>query len=222
MYQIGTLSHFPENLVKLLESIRRAGEKTAILVADDGLPTEMDLSPWAPVERIVCPRMDGRFNFARNANAVLRRANSDIFLVNDDAELLGNDAPVQFLESRAAEPDVGIVSAAVVGFVGNPIQAGATPMLRDAQATTVCFVAVYLSRRLQDQVGMLDERFNGYGYEDADYSARSHVCGLKNLIDARCMVRHENGSSSFRREMGTNQEPEFRRAARIFAEKWIR
>jgi hypothetical protein len=214
-YVIGTLSRIPELLLRFCRSARAAGETCEIVVADDGLPADLDLSGLGGITRIPCPRP---FIFSRNANAVLNSClDQDVFLCNDDSEMTGTGAPVRFLEETAKAPSVGVVSAAVQGIVCNPLQkAGQGTTLRTSP-NVLCFVAVYLSRALINKVGNLDERFTGYGYEDDDYCLRARQGGLINFIDPRCVVLHTEQSLTFR--LVPNQTAMFQEARRIFEAK---
>lgn len=219
-YYVGILSRLAENAVKICASIRAAGETVPIVIADDGLPENVGLDRFSPLTRIPCTRP---FNFARNSNAVIGRfPDQDVFLINDDAVLLGNGKPIHFLRETALEPGSGVVSAAIDGKVGNRFQSmlPGLPVKRPLGKLTACFVAVYLSRTVIERVGILDERFDGYGFEDSDYSVRCRRVGLRNLVDARCVVKHDWTSSTFRKVMKGDQVAQFRRASRIFKQKW--
>ena len=64
------------------------------------------------------------------------------------------------------------------------------PGLRD-EPYMVCFVAAYIPKRTIEAVGLLDERFIHYGYEDLDYRCvRIRRAGLKIGIHDGCFVDH--------------------------------
>ncbi|MFZ1221502.1 MAG: glycosyltransferase, partial [Chthoniobacterales bacterium] len=88
-------------------------------------------------------------------------------------------------------PDVGLASASIRGVVGNPRQktrdGGA---LRLENADTLCFICTYIPRAVIQLAGPLDERFTGYGFEDADYSVRIRGHGLHLAVFDGCIVDH--------------------------------
>lgn len=216
-YVIGTPSRFPDLLLRFCASVRAAGETAEIVVADDGLPPDLDLAAFSPVTRLPCPRP---FVFSRNANAILAaRPGHDVFLANDDTTLAGSEAPVRLLEATAAQPGIGIVAAAVDGEVGNPAQHASAGGDVHGSEHGLCFVAVYLSRRLIDAVGPLDERFTGYGSEDEDYCRRSRAAGMRDVVDGRVVVAHPRANSSYGRT-GGNSRGAIMRAREILEKKW--
>jgi hypothetical protein len=192
---IATLSRFVDHLVPFCESVRASGYKGLIVVADDGIEDKLRAS--GPLAFIPCPRP---FNFARNANMILRAfPQEDVFLVNDDAVLRTTSEGLDLLASAAHYADSGIVSAGLTGHVYNPLQA--TGEFRSLGDSDVAFVAVLLSAELRRKIGLLDEGYDGYGYEDNDYSARARAAGLANVCEGRCVVDHPEPSSSFKRVM---------------------
>jgi GT2 family glycosyltransferase len=216
---IVTLSRFPDTLVSLLESVRRAGEDCEIVVADDGLPPELDLSAYGAVRRVPCPRP---FNFARNANIGIAACppDHDVFLVNDDARLLTHRG-LDHLAETASQAGVGIVSTGVLSSEVNEWQQMVDGEIVDMRDQGVAFIAVYLSRQVREAVGQLDESFDGHGWEDGDYSVRSRRAGLKNMVDGRCVVDHIRLSTSFVRVFGDKGYAEaHERAHARYKEKW--
>ena len=61
----------------------------------------------------------------------------------------------------------------------------------------LAFVCVFIPRSMLDLVGLLDERFTGYGGDDVDYCHRVRAAGLKLGITGRATVVHGDGRSSF-------------------------
>lgn len=49
-------------------------------------------------------------------------------------------------------------------------------------------------RRLLDEIGQLDDRFNPYGFEDVDFSIRALKAGYKNYIDTNTWLLHGTDS----------------------------
>jgi GT2 family glycosyltransferase len=138
------------------------------------------------------------FVFARNANLGITMASTDVVLLNDDTSLLTPRGFSLLAAETLRHPEIGICSAGIRGAVGNPNQlATRTPNLRH-EARAIAFVCVFIPWRTYAQVGLFDERFVGYGFEDNDYCARVQAEGLKIGIWDGCVVDHASLPSTFR------------------------
>lgn len=137
------------------------------------------------------------FIFSRNVNLGIEAAGTDdVLLLNDDA-LLKTTSGFSLLQKAAEEnQEFGIISASC-NNVGNANQHPQGKGLRE-EPVMVCFVAVFIPRRTVDRVGLLCEEFTGYGFEDADLSARVIQAGLKIGIHDGCHVDHASLKSTFR------------------------
>jgi GT2 family glycosyltransferase len=80
------------------------------------------------------------------------------------------------------------------------------------------FVCVLIRRALIDKIGLLDEKYTGYGSEDVDYCRRAQHAGFTLAITSLATVSHRQASSSYCREHAL----ELKRAesARLYIEKW--
>lgn len=157
------------------------------------------------------------FCFSRNVNLGIQAAGArdGYVLLNDDA-ILQTPGGFNLLYWAAREhPEFGIVSA-VMNHVGNLNQQPQNIGLREDQRM-VCFVAVYIPQSTIDKVGLLDERYAGYGLEDDDYCLRIRQAGLKIGIHDGCVVDHGTLKSSFRAD--TNAM-DFKPNMKRFIEKW--
>jgi GT2 family glycosyltransferase len=67
-------------------------------------------------------------------------------------------------------------------------------------------------------VGLLDERFVGYGFDDDDYSLRVRLAGLLVGIHDGCYCDHGSLKSSYRGEPKTAAN--LVENGRIFRQKW--
>lgn len=204
------------NLVPCVRAIREAGEPCRIIVVDDGLAGLPDsMEKPGGVEFILGVKP---FVFARNVNIGIRAAGTDdVILLNDDALL---KTPMGFTALAEAVKDHGIVAAAC-NNVGNPNQHRMPNMPRGLvrkETRMVCFVCVYIPRSTIDAMGLLDERFVGYGCEDDDYGLRVRNAGLKLGVFDGCFVDHGSLKSSFRGEAGAGGN--FHPNMKLFIEKW--
>jgi hypothetical protein len=189
--------------------IRAAGERCQIIVVDDGLDQWQDGVMY----------IDGvkPFIFSRNVNIGIRAAEQDdVVILNDDAIL---KAPGGFsLLQRAAEehPEYGVI-AATTNNVGNLNQSPQGKGLR-ADPRMVCFICVLIPRQTIKKVGLLDEEFVGYGFEDDSYCLRVRQAGLQIGVHDGCFVDHKHLPSTFRGAATTAGD--LKQNAAIFKEKW--
>lgn len=165
-----------------------------IIVVDDGarekwLP-ELPQVTWIPGVK--------PFIFARNANlGFFAAGDSDVILMNDDARLKTAEGFTRLSDIAVANPRMGVISAAIDGFIGNLEQKPKGIGLREDKRV-VAFVCVYIPRSVYLKVGTLDERFVGYGGEDMDYCDRAMKAGLGLGIADQCVVTHGEVPSTYR------------------------
>lgn len=194
-FQVIIPSRNPDNLVSCVSSILRNEPDLAperLLVMDDGAragaESKLPAVTW----------LDGvkPFIFARNVNLGLRYAESDVILMNDDATL---EKKYGFAELHSEGKAYGLASPSIIGAVGNKNQKhdphGA--MVRK-EKHLLCFVCVLIPLATQQQIGLLDERFTSYGWEDNDYCRRVNEAGLEMAVLECCQVRHGVLPSTFR------------------------
>lgn len=205
----------PNNLIECVRSIRKHEpglEPEKIICVDDGARA------GAAGETRGIAWVDGikPFVYARNANIGIRAAlDDDVFLMNDDARLL-TAGGFSRLRAECLRMGLGAVSAAITGDVGNLAQLPADAEGIRREARMVCFVCVFIPRATIARVGMLDERFVAYGFDDDDYCLRIRQAGLQLGIFDGCRVEHGRLPSTFRTAGSAPLEPN----RRIFAEKW--
>jgi hypothetical protein len=176
------------NLGACVAAVRAAGEACRIIVADDFDGAARFLLPQ--YETVDWQKGINPFVFSRNVNIGIRAAEGDdVILLNDDA----------LLKTRG-----GFTAMQRIGLREEP--------------RMVCFVCVFIPRRTIETVGLLDERFVGYGCDDDDYCLRVSRAGLKIGIFDGCYVDHASLRSTFR---GTALSAgDYRANLKIFTEKW--
>jgi len=193
-FRVVILSANAKNLVPCVQAILENEPSLSaedIIVIDDGARAEaadaLDGVQWLKGIR--------PFVFARNANLGIRAASSDVVLINDDARLVVRGGFSEMSKACAQNPRVGLCSAAIRGLVGNPNQlAGGRDMRLERR--TLAFVCVYVPRQTINRIGLLDERFVGYGFDDNDYSRRTLAAGLNLAISEKCVVDHSGSLPS--------------------------
>lgn len=210
-------SRMVTNFTSCVSAIRNNSEGCRVIAVDDS-----DHGQISSVSRVMNKGVDPvqgvkPFCFARNMNIGIRAAGTDdVVLLNDDAQLK-TPGGFSLLQQAAEEhPEYGII-AATTNNVGNRNQLPQGKGLRD-EARMVCFVAVLVPRRTIDAVGLLDERYVGYGMDDDDYSKRVLMAGLKIGIHDGCFVDHKSLPSSYRGAGGAGGN--FIPNLRIFEQKW--
>jgi hypothetical protein len=205
------------NLRSCLIALERCEPNARVIVVDDGLST----LPAPALGRMMISTLAGMrpFIFARNCNLGIRAAGADdVVLLNDDALLESRSGFTDMQAAAAVRPEIGIVSA-TTNLAGNPEQWPAPGLVRlRTSSRHVAFVCVLLPRRTIETVGLLDERFTAYGWEDNDYCRRVRNAGLRVGIFDGCYVDHGSLTSSFRG--GPRGVRDCTPGSRIYQAKW--
>ncbi len=154
------------------------GTGRRIIVGDNGLEAREE---HPTVTYVDIPRP---FNFARAINLCAAAADPthDLFVLNDDAHPLDFYFPVgvECAIRWGLEEGYGLLSPRIEGGVGNEDQRMKTPIgTIHPTYTTICFMAAIIPRVIWNKIGLMDERFTGYGCEDADYCRRVVEAGYK-------------------------------------------
>lgn len=138
-------------------------------------------------------------------------------VLNDDAILETPGGFSAMARAAAEHPEYGVIGAAcnVVGN-RNQFRRGSDGLREDPRM--VCFVCVFIPASTIDRVGLLDERFVGYGMDDDDYCFRVRAAGLKIGIFDGCFVDHSKLESSFRG--GPKTAGDFRPNMKLFIQKY--
>ena len=146
--------------------------------------------------------IDGKepFVFARNVNVGLQYfKDKDVIVCNDDIECNKHNFFNKLYAIAFGYPDCGMMSPLIKGGVGNALQdyykQWNTEPKEVTTKNTLCFPCVVISRRLINKIGLLDENFVGYGFEDADYCIRAYKAGFPLMITKQLYITHGNGTS---------------------------
>ena len=177
------------NLGACVRAIRAAGETATVIVVDDfDGPTRFLLPCDEPVDWQMGVKP---FVFARNINIGIQAAAGDVVLLNDDAMLKTPHGFTAMQRVAAAHPEYGLI-AATCKNVGNRSQ-WPQARYRGARRATHGLLRLRLHPAGHTEtVGLLDERFVGYGCDDDDYCLRVRKAGLKIGIFDGCFVDHSN------------------------------
>ena len=159
----------------------------------------------------------GPFCYARNVNLGIQACSGDVLLMNDDCQMAQRGTLEALQGTFALRPDIGILSPEVDGVANGVIRTGQT-----IQETKhyLSFVCVLIRRAVFDKIGLLDEKFDGYGSEDVDFCRRAQHAGFTLAITSLAVVSHKHCSSSYNREH--DQELKRTAANKYYVEKWGR
>jgi len=198
----------PQNLAVSVGAVKTLDPSVRIIIVDDGLGA-------LKTDCTVVPGIKP-FVFSRNVNMGIKAAGEvdGVVILNDDAVLKTAGGFTTLANTAALRPEYGLI-ASTTNNVGNRNQLLKDVGLRD-EPRMVCFICTYIPRSTLDVVGLLDERFTAYGFDDDDYCLRARRAGLKIGIHDGCFVDHASLKSSFRSET----HADLGAGARIFREKW--
>lgn len=155
-------------------------------------------NPWpGGMPHIWAQSIDEPFVYARNCNRGIALAgDDDVVLLNDDALLATPGGFTAMQEQARKHPELGVIGAAT-NVTGQALQNPAGQGLREVPRM-VCFMCALIPRATINAVGMLDEEFVGYGYDDDSYCLRTRRAGLKIGVYDNCFVDHGSLKSTFR------------------------
>ena len=210
-------SKFPDIFADCRASIDKFAPKEKKILVRDGHGID------APAGWTTIQGPEEKFVYSRNINLGIAKSTGDVLLTNDDIRFLHPNTLEILQNVMHRYPEVGILSPLIKGDVGEYWQSHATRTLHLTQVR-LCFVCVLIRREVLDKVGLLDERFSGYGYDDVDYCRRIVNAGWKMGVTARAQVLHGHGnchrSSSYnRQELGTIDALD-KLAQQQYLEKW--
>lgn len=201
-YGVVILNRHPEFARKLISSIRKAHKEVPPIVVVRDRHSE-GFGPG--VEVVDAPEP---FIFSRNANLGIQHfPELDIVLCNDDTECVVPDA-FHRLAGLASRHHIGILAPLIDGGVGcdyqrfplgyNEIGPAYDYPFFDHDGT-ICFPCVYISREAIKAVGLLDEDFVDYGFDDDDYCLRMREKGFRTCISPRLVQKHGSGGQQLDR-----------------------
>lgn len=227
-YTVVIPNKFEDVIHPLIESFRKYEKRLArVIIVSDGHDRHYGL------ENV---RIDGPFVYSKSVNLGIKRAGqSDIILLNDDVTLL-QDNTFDDMECLAySDPTIGILSPQVDGGCGNLfMRPSHTELWSDGRRSVknnlhycccrsgdqVTFACVYIKRKVFNTVGLFDENFTSYGFEDTDMCRRAHSRGFAVVVTNKLVVRHgvggekfirgRNWNTSFMRTGGADSRPNLR------------
>lgn len=146
---------------------------------------------------------------------------NDVILLNDDVRLVQPETFKTLQKIAYSDPMIGILSPLVDGGCGNIYMKASNGHLWSKLDNTIyypnglrgpdrlTFACVYIKRALLIDIGLFDENFVDYGYDDADMCIRTIKAGWKLAVTSELTVRHGTGGDHFVR--GKNWSSSFNR-----------
>jgi hypothetical protein len=203
----------PRNLVACIRAVMDCEptfDPKKIIVVHDGARAEAEVMLPPEVTWLDAPLP---FIFARNLNLGIRACDDDVVMMEDDG-LLQTPSGLSLLAAHSA--GYGLLASST-NYGCNQRQYRQPGGAIREEPGMVIWVCIYVPRSTIDLVGLMDERFVGYGFDDDDYCLRIHKAGLKIGIDDSCFVDHLV-LPSFWRKRDVSADMESNRV--IFEEKW--
>jgi GT2 family glycosyltransferase len=217
LFKVVIPSGSSSNLIACVEALTRHEPELThdrIIVVDD---TDGEAREQLPDLRwIEGPKP---FVFARNVNLGIMAADSDVVVLGDDGLLLTDFGFTGLVSATLSRSDIGISSPMIDGVVGNSSQRLFHGHGFRLVNETLAFVCVCIPKRMVDLVGLMDERFVGYGFDDDDYCFRVRRAGKRTAVWPGCRVDHTGVLPSvfFQRD---DIKTIYKENARLFLEKY--
>ena len=215
-FDVCVLSRFPEIFAGFRESIDRdapnAG-KTVVWDRDATRPLPRLTPNWTEI------KAESEFRIARNANMAWRSCNGDVIYAGDDTRVSPGTC------QRLREQIYSVGAWDNVGILAPRVEVATPHIGRFSFTGFVPFIFVYIKREVIEEIGYMDERFSGYGCDDADYCYRTRRAGFKIAYANEIAVQHGVGSFTYAstfRKVKTEQQiwAEDADNWKLFAEKW--
>jgi len=212
-------SNNPNNTCICVEALLKAEPQltpTDIIVVDDGAHTTATAHlpvTWIPGVK--------PFIFSRNVNLGIKAAQCAVFILNDDTRLLTSGGFTQIAKIADWCPYYGVLSPALTKSWNPELCKGSAPVCHDIKDEWLSFVCAFIPLHVQHLVGLLDERFDGYGMDDVDYCRRVLQAGLRMVVCDCTVLEHMELPSSFRSGEKARYHQEMNdRNKSLFQEKW--
>ena len=210
-----------KKLQKCLETILQKTEYSNynIVITDNGAKDQSKyIKKIFNTENITYIKNDINEYFIIPNNKIIndiKYQSSDILLINDDIEILDNYW-LNYLYSSAYSADYIAAAGGKTLYPNGQIsEAGAElysdgtgknkgryqdandPQFNIPHYTGYCSgCLLYMRRDAIEKLGPLSEKLDKMYYEDSEWQYRAHINGLKTIYDPRCVIIHDEGSSS--------------------------
>lgn len=214
----------------LADSFNRQAQ---IIIVDNGsdYETQVGITAYEQLENVTVIRNDRDIGFSCANNIGIESALGEVIVLLNNDTIVPSGAIRRLAELLEQHPDWGAVGP-VSNAVGNEqaiffeekspqgILSAAEQWSRHANNSFIAtkqlsFFAVALPRRTIDDIGVLDEHFSPFYYEDADYCIRINQAGKAMMIAEEVFVYHRGSAT-------TSKQPErTKRIMRVNKQKLI-
>lgn len=204
-----------EHLSTLLPSLARQDYPNIEIVMVDNCSKDNStalLKEFFPDAKVIVLKKDAGFSGGNNIG-IAEAAGEYMFLLNNDTEL-ADDCVSRLVAEAAGKPDLAAVVPKMylwrlpkfLNAIGNSVWPkgwGTDNYIgyldigqfdTTEQVFSACFGAVMIGREALDRVGLLDSKYKFY-YEDADWSYRARLAGLKIYFAPGARVYHKFNAS---------------------------
>ena len=190
------------------------GSTRVVIVGDNGLSADF----WSAAARVGVP-LPFVYSDAINRCAEASGIDDDFLVMGDDTEILTPGWLRRCEEELAAWPSgygfLNLYEPSTDGGYGRAPVAG----IPIETPTVLGFMACLIPRRVWNEIGPMDTRFTGYGYEDFDYCFRLLHAGYKVGVAGCAMVRH-TGRGAYARRLGAGMAAGGAANRERFERKW--
>ena len=212
---IAVLGRFPDIFNGFVESADKFLPDIPKVFVRDGSEITMPTGPkWT------CLQGPVSFSNPANANQAWQAAapDSDILYCGDDVRFLQSDTWQMLQEVAYSDPQIGMLSARIIGAAGNELQVSPNPEGITYSHQRLALICTYIKREVIDSIGYMDPVFGGsYGYDDDDYNYRVRLAGYRLAITPKVAVEHRHAASTFTR---TGPGADCRPGDLKFRQKW--
>ena len=190
--------------------------KYKIIIVDNGLSVPRKIYNIKTVEYISYNKKKFVFSSAIN-QAIAARPHDDIIVFNDDAQIQTCNWISFLRDNFRINKQLGMVAPVLINNIIRRKK-----LIIENKA--ISFIAAYIPREVINKVGLLDENYTGYGFEDIDYAVRLWKYGYEIGRDHTVWMNHGVGkypaSTSFKKICGKNFKSYRAESQKYFFEKW--
>lgn len=146
---------------------------------------------------------------------------NDVIFCSDDIQLMDTGQFDKLQEVAYSSPGIGMVMPQIQGGTCCPPQHHDYKLTESPQEVDFApFIAYYLKREVIDNVGLLDERFVDYGWDDKDYCLRVRMAGYKIVLTDKVVFKHGFHAPECNTYSRKGMDRSLKGSNELFAKKW--
>lgn len=157
-----------------------------------------------------------------NENLGLHAAGwNDVIFISDDVQFTDSGQLDKLQEVAYSDPEIGMVMPQLQGGTCCPPQHHDHKLDTSPQEVDFApFIAYYLKREVIDRVGLLDERFVDYGWDDKDYCLRVRMAGYRIVLTDKVVFKHGFHAPECNTYSRKGMDRSLKGSNEVFANKW--